>query len=225
MVSMGLDTEQASFVARRQEMVRAQLRARGVTDVRVLDVMESVPRHEFVAAGYHEQAYEDHPVPIGEGQTLSQPFIVALMLEGLSLQAEDVVLEIGTGSGYLSALLSGLVNHVYSMERLPDLAHTAEATLARLGYLNVTVVTGDGSLGLPDKAPFDAIIVSAAAPQIPKALGEQLREGGRMVIPVGPTEAQELQLVRKEGGELVTKRVEGCRFVPLIGEEAYPPGW
>jgi protein-L-isoaspartate(D-aspartate) O-methyltransferase len=187
--------------------------------------MLHVPRHEFVSEDYRDQVYEDHPIPIGEGQTLSQPYIVAVMLEALALNQSDAVLEIGTGSGYQTALLSELTRQVYSVERHASLARAAQATLAHLGDTNVKVLVGDGSHGLPEHAPFDAIVVSAAAPQIPPPLFEQLREGGRMVIPVGPAHAQELQLVRKHAGQPVVSNLEGCRFVPLIGSEGYRSGW
>ncbi len=182
-------------------MVEEQLRARGIRDERVLDAMARVPRHEFVPAEHRGEAYEDHPLPIGEGQTISQPFVVAAMLEALALRREDVALEVGTGSGYETAVLAELVGTVYSVERIASLAERARAVLARLGYGNVTVVHGDGSQGLPDAAPFDAIVVSAAAPQVPASLIGQLRDGGRLVIPVGSGFAQELQLVRKIGDD------------------------
>jgi protein-L-isoaspartate(D-aspartate) O-methyltransferase len=213
---MSAEIQSDGFAVERQNMVDSQLRARGIRDPRVLDAMTRVPRHEFVAERYQDQAYEDHPLPIGAGQTVSQPYIVALMLEILLLEPAWSVLEIGTGSGYQTALLAELAAHVYSVERHPQLAHQAEATLRRLGYHNATIVVGDGSEGLPAQAPFDAIVVSAAAPQIPASLFEQLREGGRMIIPVGPADAQELQLVRKTQGRPVIDRLEGCRFVPLI---------
>jgi protein-L-isoaspartate(D-aspartate) O-methyltransferase len=213
------------FAADRQNMVDSQLRARGIRDPRVLDAMAGVPRHEFVAERYRDQAYEDHPIPIGEGQTVSQPYIVALMLETLSLDPSSRVLEIGTGSGYQTAVLAELSAHVFSVERHPLLAHEAEAAIARLGYSNVSVIVGDGSQGLAQFAPFDAIVVSAAAPRIPSALFEQLQEGGRMIIPVGPAEAQELQLVRKHQGQPIIDRLEGCRFVPLIGGQGYSSSW
>jgi len=205
----------------RHWMVASQLRSRGIRDQRVLAAMELVPRHEFVAAEYRGQAYEDHPIPIGQGQTISQPYIVALMLEALTIEPSDTVLEEGTGSGYQTALLAELAGHICSVERHAELARSAEATLARLGYGNVSVNVGDGSHGLSAAAPFDAIIVSAAAPQVPPALFEQLREGGRLVVPVGPSDCQELLLVRKQEGQPVTERLEGCRFVPLIGDQGY----
>ena len=213
------------FTVERQNMVESQLHARGIRDLRVLDAMARVPRHEFVAERYRDQAYEDHPIPIGEGQTVSQPYIVALMLEILSLEASSKVLEIGTGSGYQTAVLAELCAHVFSIERHVLLAREAEAALVRLGYRNVTVIVGDGSQGLPEFAPFDGIVVSAAAPRIPSALFEQLQEGGRMIIPVGPAEAQELQLVRKLEGQPIVDRLEGCRFVPLIGGQGYSSSW
>jgi protein-L-isoaspartate(D-aspartate) O-methyltransferase len=222
---MAPETKVDSFLAQRRSMVESQLRARGIRDARVLAAMFHVPRHEFVSEEYRDQAYEDHPIPIGEGQTLSQPYIVAIMLEALALEPSDTVLEVGTGSGYQTALLAKLTRQVYSVERHASLARAAQATLGRLGYTNVEVLLGDGSHGLSERAPFDAIVVSAAAPQIPPPLFEQLREGGRMVIPVGPAHAQELQLVRKHEGQPVLTNLEGCRFVPLIGSEGYPSGW
>ena len=209
------------FSQRRLQMVETQLRQRGIRDERVLAAMMRVPRHEFVAEPHRSQAYDDNPLPIGESQTISQPYIVALMLEMLHLTAEDTVLEIGTGSGYQSALLSLLSRHVHSIERHPSLAAQAQAVLARLGYTNVTVSVGDGSKGLPEQAPFDGIIVSAAAPDLPRALFEQLKEGGRLVIPVGPAEAQFLQLVTKRQDKPVLSEHIPCRFVPLIGEQGY----
>jgi protein-L-isoaspartate(D-aspartate) O-methyltransferase len=219
------ETQIDSFHTQRRSMVESQLRGRGIRDERVLAAMLQVPRHEFVSEEHRDQVYEDHPIPIGEGQTISQPYIVAIMLEALALDPSDTVLEIGTGSGYQTALLAELVRQVYSVERYASLARAAQATLARLGFNNVEVILGDGSHGLPDRAPFDAIVVSAAAPQIPPPLFEQLREGGRMVIPVGPAHAQELQLVRKHNGHAVVTVMEGCRFVPLIGSEGYRSGW
>ena len=204
------------FSVERENMVETQLAARGIRDERVLSAMARVPRHEFVSERYREQAYGDHPIPIAEGQTVSQPYIVALMLEVLNLEPNAKVLEVGTGSGYMTALLAELASHVYSIERHARLAHEAGATLARLGYSNVTILTGDGSQGLPEFAPYDGIVVSAAASQIPGALIQQLSEGGRMVIPVGPPDAQELQLVVSHEGRTIVHRLDGCRFVPLI---------
>ena len=202
-------------------MVDTQLRQRGIRDERVLAAMMRIPRHEFVAEPYRAQAYDDNPLPIGERQTISQPYIVALMLEMLHLTEQDMVLEIGTGSGYQTALLAELSRHVYSIERHATLAAQAQAVLARLGYKNVTIEVGDGSKGLPAHAPFEGIIVSAAAPELPHALFEQLKESGRLVIPVGPVEAQFLQLVTKRDGQPVLSEQVPCRFVPLIGEQGY----
>jgi protein-L-isoaspartate(D-aspartate) O-methyltransferase len=209
------------FAAERQNMVALQLRARGIHDERVLGAMARVPRHEFVAERFQDRAYEDHPIPIAEAQTISQPYIVAFMLESLALEPNSKVLEVGTGSGYQTALLAELSGHITSVERIPRLAQEAQSTLARLGYNNVNIIVGDGSQGWPDAAPFDAIIVAAAAPRVPAALFEQLTENGRMVIPVGPPDAQELLLVRKLNGRPLSQRLEGCRFVPLIGAQGY----
>jgi protein-L-isoaspartate(D-aspartate) O-methyltransferase len=210
-----------SYAQQRTEMVASQLRRRGIRDQRVLDAIERVPRHLFVPNEYRLQAYEDHPIPIGENQTISQPFIIAVSLEALALAGGESVLEVGTGSGYQTAVLALLARMVYSVERYPTLAQGAESLLAQLGFDNVRVVIGDGSHGLRDYAPFDAIVVSAAAPSLPKSLLEQLAEGGRLVIPVGPPHAQELQLVRKQEGRLGVEVLEGCRFVPLVGSEGY----
>jgi protein-L-isoaspartate(D-aspartate) O-methyltransferase len=200
----------------REEMVRTQIADRGIRDARVLDAMRGVPRHEFVPECLQAHAYEDHPLPIGEGQTISQPYIVAAMLEHLDLQPANRVLEVGTGSGYVTAILSLLCAEVYSVERHAPLAASAAGTLRRLEYRNVTIMAGDGSLGWAAHAPFDAILVSAAAPEVPPALLAQLRDGGRMVLPVGPISSQDLQLVRRVGGQLEVKILEGCRFVPLV---------
>jgi len=197
-------------------MVRVQLAERGILDVRVLDAMRNVPRHEFVPVSFWQEAYEDHPVPIGEGQTISQPYIVAAMLEHLAVQATDRVLEVGTGSGYVTALLSLLCAEVYSVERHGQLAASAESTLHRLGYRNVKIRVGDGSQGWAEYSPFDGILVSAATPEVPPTLFAQVREGGRMMVPVGPASSQELQLIRKVGGQPEVTFLEGCRFVPLV---------
>ena len=197
-------------------MVRTQLADRGIRDVRVLDAMRNVPRHEFVTESLQQDAYDDHPLPIGSDQTISQPYIVALMLQHLALQPADRILEVGTGSGYVTALLSKLCAAVYSVERHAELAFSAERRLARLGYPNVKIRVGDGSRGWPEYAPYDAILVSAAASEVPPLLFDQLREGGRMMVPVGPAFSQELQLIRKVGGQAETQSLEGCRFVPLV---------
>jgi len=213
---MDATSQRDHFQAERERMVRTQLAERGIREVRVLDAMSRVPRHEFVPETLRQEAYEDHPLPIGEGQTISQPYIVAAMLEHLALQTIDRVLEIGTGSGYVTALLSLLCAEVYSVERHAQLAALAESTLHRLGYRNMKIRVGDGSQGWPEYAPFDAILVSAATPEMPPALFAQLREGGRLVAPVGPPSSQELQLIGKIGGEPEVRVLEGCRFVPLV---------
>ncbi len=200
----------------REAMVRKQLAERGIRYQRVLDAMRQVPRHEFVPETFRQQAYEDHPLPIGEEQTISQPYIVAAMLEHLALEAGDRVLEVGTGSGYVTALLSLLAAEGYSVERHATLASTAEATLHRLGYGNVHITVGDGAQGWAEHAPFDAVLVSAATSAMPSALFAQLREGGRMIVPVGPSSSQDLHLIAKVGGQPKVKILEGCRFVPLV---------
>jgi len=208
-----------SFAAQRGRMVRDQLAGRGIRDARVLAAMGSVPRHEFVLESLRQDAYEDHPLPIGEGQTISQPYIVAAMLEHLALQPTDRVLEVGTGSGYVTALLSALCTEVFSVERHASLAASATALLDRFGYRNVRVKVGDGSLGWLENAPFDAVLVSAATAEVPTSLFEQLKEGGRMIIPVGSPTSQDLQLIRKVNSEPEVQQLEGCRFVPLVGGE------
>jgi len=210
-----------SYFEERRLMVESQLRNRGIRDERVLEAMLRIPRHEFVADEYKSQAYEDHPIPIAESQTISQPFIVAVSLQGLGLRGTESVLEVGTGSGYQTALLAVLAREVYSIERHAALAQSAEAVLAKLGLSNVKIVVGDGSHGLPEFAPYNEILVSAAAPAIPQSLFDQLADEGRMVIPVGPPHSQELQLLRKREGRAVVDVIEGCRFVPLIGAEGY----
>jgi len=197
-------------------MVESQLRERGITDERVLGAMTRVPRHEFTPEDFRNEAYEDHPLPIGQEQTISQPYIVALMLEALAVKPGDRVLEVGTGSGYVTALLSELAGQVVSLERHAALADAARGLLERLGYVNVSVVAGDGSQGFPARAPYDVILVSAATSELPRALLAQLAEGGRMIIPVGPPDAQQLQLIRMVNGRAVITLRETCRFVPLI---------
>ena len=219
---MSLGASDPDVVLReRERMVEVQLRRRGICDERVLDAMLRIPRHEFVAEQYREQAYEDHPLPIGEGQTISQPFIVALSLQALNLSGTESALEVGTGSGYQTALLAMLARRVFSMERHELLAKNAETILAHMGLQNVRVKWGDGSQGWPEHAPFNAILVSAAAPSVPQSLAGQLADQGRMVIPVGPQDAQELQVVRKQGRGSTIERIETCRFVPLVGAEGY----
>ena len=202
-------------------MVERQLRARGIREARVLEAMLQVPRHEFVPEEFRPQAYEDHPLPIGKEQTTSQPLIIAISLQALSLNGPESVLEVGTGSGYQTAVLARLAKQVYSVERHPELAETAQRTLKFLGFTNVQVSVRDGSQGWVEHSPYDAILVSAAAPLVPRSLTEQLADGGRMVVPVGPPHTQELLLVRRSGETTTTETVDGCRFVPLIGAEGY----
>jgi protein-L-isoaspartate(D-aspartate) O-methyltransferase len=219
--------EEATFGAARTCMVRDQIAARGIKDHRVLAAMARVPRHEFVPVSQRSRAYEDGPLPIGRGQTISQPYIVAFMTEALGAGPEDRVLEIGTGSGYQAAVLSALVAEVFSIEIVESLALRAEADLKRLGYGNVRVRVGDGHLGWPEAAPFDAIIVTCAPERVPRALVDQLKLGGRMIVPVGPTDGvQELYLLRKHPGGMEVQAVLPVRFVPMVtkGRRAAGPG-
>ncbi|HEY6770469.1 MAG TPA: protein-L-isoaspartate(D-aspartate) O-methyltransferase [Candidatus Sulfotelmatobacter sp.] len=216
-VESGADGDR--FTIMRQRMVAEQIRDRGVSDQRVLNAMLLVPRHQFTPEPYRDQAYEDHPLPIGEGQTISQPYIVASMLEALNLKPAYKVLEVGAGSGYVTALLAELADRIFSIERHASLAQGAWQILAGLGYKNVEIVVGDGSRGLPEHQPFDAIIVSAAAVGLPAPLVSQLSEGGRMIVPVGPADAQQLQLIHIENGQVKISLRESCRFVPLISEQ------
>jgi len=207
----------------RQAMVHTQLACRGISDELVLAAMARVPRHLFVPEEWREHAYQDRALPIEEGQTISQPFIVALMAQSLALRGDERVLEIGAGSGYAAAVLSLLAAEVYTVERWPSLAEAAERRLHELGYTNTHVYVGDGTAGLPAYAPFDAIIVAAAAPWAPKPLREQLADGGRLVIPVGGRDEQLLLRLTRSGTEVRTERLSGVRFVPLIGAHAWEP--
>ena len=210
------------FESDRLAMVEDQLRRRGIHEEKLLQVMAEVPRHEFIPETYRKNAYEDRPVPIGEEQTISQPYIVAAMISALQV-TESNVLEVGTGTGYQAAVLSRLAAWVFTVERHATLAAQAQQTFQKLGYSNIDVIVGDGSRGLPEHAPYDRIIVAAAAPTIPEPLLLQLAEGGRMIIPVGSPEMQVLRLARKSHGEIFTSDLEGCRFVPLVGEAGFPP--
>jgi len=205
------------FKAMREKMVENQIKARGVKDPRVLAALLKVERHRFVPEKYLDSAYSDQPLPIGEGQTISQPYIVGLMTELLELKGNENVLEIGTGSGYQAAILAELAKEVYTIEIIESLASTAEKRLSELGYQNVRLKAGDGYLGWPEAAPFDAIIVTAAPDHIPKPLIEQLKEGGRMVVPVG-THTQELRKIVKKSGRMETIDVIPVLFVPMTGE-------
>ncbi|HEX3093158.1 MAG TPA: protein-L-isoaspartate(D-aspartate) O-methyltransferase [Candidatus Angelobacter sp.] len=210
------------FAAERGCMVEQQLRQRGINDERLLAAMAKVPRHEFVSPQNWAEAYADHPIPIAEQQTTSQPYMIAAMVQAAGIKPEDRVLEIGAGSGYQTAVLAELASQVFAVERYASLTETARATLERLGYRNTKVVAGDGSLGLPEAAPFDAIIVSAAAPRIPPALVEQLAIDGRLVVPVGESDQQVVQLVQRNAdGTTSIRTLEGCRFVPLIGQQGF----
>lgn len=205
------------FKAMREKMVETQIKARGVKDLRVLSALLKVERHRFVREEYLHSAYSDQPLPIGEGQTISQPYIVALMTELLELKGDEKVLEIGTGSGYQAAILAELAKEVYSIEIIESLASEAKNRLLELGYQNVKVKSGDGYLGWPEAAPFDAIVVTAAPDHIPQPLIDQLKEGGRMVVPVG-TYTQELRKIVKRSGKVETVDVAPVIFVPMTGE-------
>lgn len=209
--------------AARRRMVERDLAQRGIVDRRVLAAMNTVPREEFVPPGLRQSAYDDSPLPIGRGQTISQPFTVAFMAQSLALAGAEHVLEIGTGSGYGAAVLSQLAQSVVTVERHADLAATAAERLSRLGYQNVEVIVGDGSLGAPQRAPFEAIVVTAGAGSLPRALAEQLSDGGRCVIPIGPTRhEQRLLKYTRRGPELTVDDLGAFAFVPLIGAEGWP---
>ena len=205
----------------RLRMVEEQLVRRGLSDARVLDALRKVPRHLFVEEALRDRAYGDHPLPIGEEQTISQPFIVALMTQLLEVSDRDKVLEIGTGSGYQTAILAELARRVCSIERLPRLAERARALLEQLGYANVWVRVGSGTLGWPDEAPFDRILVTAGGPSVPPPLFQQLAEGGRLVLPLGDPVNQTLTLVEKVRGEMKTQEHGECKFVKLVGKYAW----
>jgi protein-L-isoaspartate(D-aspartate) O-methyltransferase len=205
----------------RQVMVDTQLKRRGITDPRVLAAMGKIPRHHFVPRHLRDQSYGDYPLPIGEDQTISQPYIVALMTQALELTGTEKVLELGAGSGYQAALLGELAAQIFTIERLPTLAQSAKQALDALGYTNVHVRVGDGTLGWPEEAPFDAILVTAGSPKIPPPLLEQLAMGGRLVIPVGDSYTQTLTRVRRTPEGLKKEYLGGCRFVKLIGKH----GW
>ena len=211
-------TPASDFAAERQRMVQQQLKTRGINDARVLAAMAKVPREEFIPPESRAAGYEDGPLPIGHGQTISQPYIVAFMTEQLRLKASDRVLEIGTGSGYQAAILAELVSEIYSVEIVEPLAKNAEATLQHLGYKNVHVKIGDGYKGWPDAAPFDAIIVTCAPEKVPQPLIDQLKDGGRVVIPVGERFAQQLYLLEKKNGQIKESVTLPVRFVPMAGE-------
>jgi protein-L-isoaspartate(D-aspartate) O-methyltransferase len=209
------------YERQREEMVRKQIESRGVTDPNVLAAMGSVPRHLFVSEALRDQAYGDFPLPIGEQQTISQPFIVAEMTQALELGKEDRVLEIGTGSGYQAAILAQIAYRVYTVERIRSLYVQTRALLDKLNYHNVVMRCSDGTTGWEDQSPFDAIIVTAGSPKVPEALIDQLKDGGRMVVPVGDQHAQDLIKITKDSSGIQQTNLGGCRFVKLVGKH----GW
>jgi protein-L-isoaspartate(D-aspartate) O-methyltransferase len=225
LLSMGLSAgraEEADFDRQRRQMVDQQLRARGIKDARVLNAMQTVPRHRFVTEDLSGMAYADTPLPIGHGQTISQPYIVALMSEVVAVKPGERVLEIGTGSGYQAAILAEMGAVVYTIEIVPPLGEQAKKTLHALGFKNIRVKIGDGYLGWPEVAPFDAIIVTCAPEKIPQPLKTQLAEGGRMVIPVGERYNQRLMLLTKEKGEIREQKIVDVRFVPMVDPHGKP---
>ena len=205
----------------RSRMVDRQIEARGIRNPRVLAVMREIPRHLFIPPPYDKSAYEDCPLPIGDGQTISQPYIVALMTELLRPEPSDNVLEIGAGSGYQAAILSRLVHRLTTMERIPEIANLARNNIKSLGIQNVEVIKGDGTQGYPQNAPYNGIMVTAATPEIPRALTDQLADGGRLLAPVGGRDVQELVTLEKQGDRMIPQYHGGVRFVPLIGKH----GW
>ena len=209
------------YATARNRMVESQLISRGIKDPRVLDAMRKVPRHRFVEEALVSQAYNDHPLPIGEKQTISQPYMVALMTEALELQGQERVLEIGTGSGYQTAILAELAEKIYSIERIRPLSVKAQRILDDLGYFNVVLKVGDGSLGLKEEVPFDAIIVTAGSPEVPQPLVDQLAMGGRLVVPVGDRYTQSLMKITRVKEGITKTDLGGCRFVSLLGTH----GW
>ncbi len=216
----------SDFADLRGQMVRRQIEARGILDPLILDAFREVPREEFVDEGQRQWAYDDHPLPIEAGQTISQPYIVAVMIEAAEIRPGDKVLEIGAGSGYAAALMSRIAREVIGIERQHDLVEVAQERLQRLGYDNVKIVEGDGTRGCPDEAPFDAILAAASGSHVPKPLIDQLAPGGRLVMPIGdPGWVQELvKLTKRPDGTTEQKNLGGVRFVPLIGEEGWRDG-
>ena len=210
------------YLEARKAMVEEQLIVRGISDKRVLEAFRKVPRHEFVPKEFAQSAYNDYPLPIGENQTISQPYMVALMTESLNLKGSERILEVGTGSGYQAAILAELAAEVYSIERFQGLADTAKKALDSLGYKNIKIKTGDGTLGWRELAPYDAIVVTAGAPGIPESLIKQLKDKGRLVIPIGESGfGQVLTIIERIGKAVRTSEICSCMFVPLIGKE----GW
>lgn len=210
------------YAALRKRMVQEQLVTRGIEDRRVLDALGKVERHQFIPQDLRESAYADFPIPIGEGQTISQPYMVALMTECLCLSGNEKVLEIGTGSGYQAAILAELAKEVYTIERFETLAKNAQKVFDELGYKNIKTKVGDGSLGWSEEAPFDRIIITAASPRIPLPITEQLKEKGRLVLPLGESFSQILTVIDRNKDSFESSSVCGCVFVPLIGKFGYP---
>lgn len=211
----------SDFELKRHQMVEEQLIPRGISDPKVLSVFRRVPRHRFVPEEYIESSYDDHPLPIGNGQTISQPYMVALMTEQLALKGGEKILEIGAGSGYQAAILSEIAKEVYTVERIEPLAKKCDTILKELGYKNIKVIAGDGTLGYKEASPYDGIIVTCGAPGIPDSYIEQLKLNGRMVIPIGSQFSQVLNVIIKKEKDVEVKEVCGCVFVPLIGKD----GW
>lgn len=210
--------DMSDFRKERRHMVKTQLISRGITDKDTIGAFKSVPREAFMPKKYRYSAYQDHPAPIGSGQTISQPYMVALMTQSLSLKKDDTVLEVGTGSGYQAAILAKICRKVYGVERFPHLAKKAKHSLENEGIENVQIKEGDGTIGWPKHAPYDAIVVTAAAPRIPEPLVKQLKEGGRLVIPVGSMNSQSLIRATKKDQKLEKESICGCVFVPLVGK-------
>jgi len=213
----------SDFEKRRTRMVQEQLIPRGIDDPRVLEAMRTVPRHLFVEEALKAQAHGDHPLPIGQGQTISQPFIVALMTQALELRGDERVLEIGTGSGYQAAVLSRLCERVFTIERIDSLLGRARRVFDQLHYLNIVSKLDDGTVGWPEHGPFDAIVVTAASPGVPEPLLAQLADPGVLMIPVGERHSQQLKLIAKRDGEITSRTIENVRFVSLIGEHGWGP--
>ena len=212
------DSAVLKYSGQRRKMVEDQLIQRGVKDVRILEAMNRIPRHLFVHESLQHRAYGDHPLPIGENQTISHPHTVAAMTEALKLKGREKVLEIGTGSGYQTALLGELCAQVFTIERIRSIALKAQQVLDRLGYMKIVFKVFDGTYGWPDQAPFDAILIAAASPDVPKNLLAQLADNGRLVMPVGGAQNQRLRLVVKEGGRITESEIGECKFVPLVGK-------
>lgn len=214
--------ETLAFEAERRAMVEGQLRRRGIRDERLLEAMFRVPRHEFVPPAYLGHAYADRPLPIGESETISQPYIVAVMTEAARVKPGDRALEVGAGAGYQAAILAELGARVYTVERNPRLAQAARERLSRLGYKDIEVICGDGSEGYAAAAPYEVILVTAGAPKVPSTLLDQLSDGGRMVIPIGDLDRQDLCVLARAGSEITQRVLDPCQFVPLIGKHGWP---